>query len=193
MADKFDRPLLILDLDETLVFGAENALDRPCDFRVGPYFVYKRPGLDGFLTQVRQWFELAIWSSASLGYVYKVARAISNSQIEWRFVYTRVECVQKFWPETWSTKHLKDLKKVKRLGFPLEQVLIVDDTPHKVARNYGNAIYVSAYEGETDDDELVWLGQYLESIKDHDNFRTLEKRGWRSRILQTFGDEELPA
>ena len=43
--------LLILDLDETLVFAAERPLTREADFRVGPYHVYGRPGLAVFLDQ----------------------------------------------------------------------------------------------------------------------------------------------
>lgn len=43
--------LLVLDLDETLIFGTERELERPCDFSVGPYFVYLlaegETGMDG--------------------------------------------------------------------------------------------------------------------------------------------------
>jgi RNA polymerase II subunit A small phosphatase-like protein len=60
-------------------------------------------------------------------------------------------------------------------------VLIVDDTPRKCIHNYGNAIYVREYEGQVDDDELLHLGRYLSTLKDADNVRTLEKRGWRTR------------
>ena len=43
--------LLILDLDETLIFATERPLTREADFRVGPYHVYGRPGLADFLDQ----------------------------------------------------------------------------------------------------------------------------------------------
>ncbi len=46
------KPLLILDLDETLIFGSEDRLHREADFRVGPFFLYKRPFLDQFLKSV---------------------------------------------------------------------------------------------------------------------------------------------
>jgi RNA polymerase II subunit A small phosphatase-like protein len=55
------RPLLILDLDETLIFGSEDELDRSCDFRVGPFFIYQRPSLHEFLTAVKQHHDLAIY------------------------------------------------------------------------------------------------------------------------------------
>ncbi|MEM7315243.1 MAG: NIF family HAD-type phosphatase, partial [Planctomycetota bacterium] len=42
------RPLLILDLDETLIHGSEVRLHRVEDFVVGPFHVYKRPHLGKF-------------------------------------------------------------------------------------------------------------------------------------------------
>src|SRR5262245_9389016 len=55
--------LVILDLDETLVYGAERPLDRIHDFQVGPYLVDKRPFLTEFLFTVFEWFEVAVWST----------------------------------------------------------------------------------------------------------------------------------
>lgn len=82
-------------------------------------------------------------------------------------------------PERLETIYIKDLKKVKRLGYVAEQIIVVDDSPCKTSRNFGNAIYVKSYEGAVD--ELAMLQAYLESIRDIENYRTLEKRGWRSR------------
>ncbi|MEZ4339254.1 MAG: NIF family HAD-type phosphatase [Sandaracinaceae bacterium] len=46
---RFDK-LLVLDLDETLVFATERPLsDREAHFRRFGYHVYRRPGLDAFL------------------------------------------------------------------------------------------------------------------------------------------------
>ena len=33
------RPLLILDLDETLIYGVEKPMEHTPDFRVGPYLL----------------------------------------------------------------------------------------------------------------------------------------------------------
>ncbi len=67
-------------------------------------------------------------------------------------------------PETFETNFIKDLRKVKRLGFDLNRILIVDDTPSKVCRNFGNAIYVVPYEGSDDDKELYVLDRFLHSL-----------------------------
>ena len=176
------RPLLILDLDETLIFGSERELDRPCDFRVGPFFVYERPYLGSFLDSTNEHFDLAIWSSATDGYVAGIASHLTKQQgVEWIFVWSRHKCVQRMDMEWLDTIYIKDLKKLKRLGYPKERILIVDDTRRKVSRNYGNAIYPSPFEGDINDDELKRLEKYLIRINGEPNYRKLEKRGWRNQ------------
>ena len=171
--------LLILDVDETLIYGSERELDRPADFRVGPFHIYRRPHLDSFLAAVAEWYTLAIWSSATIDYVSGIAAAIRPQNAEFEFVWGRERCVQRMDPERFATVFIKDLRKVKRLGFDMRRILFVDDTPSKMQRNYGNAIYVSPFEGEPDD-ELEKLTRYLGSIRTSDNYRRMEKRGWRT-------------
>lgn len=181
-------PLLILDLDECLIHAHESPLDRPGDFRVGPFHVYERPQVRPFLHAASAWFRLAIWSSATIDYVEAIVDQISPPDVQLEFVWGRDRCTPRFDPELAEHGYLKDLKKVKRLGFNLKRTLFVDDTPAKLTRHYGNAIYVKPFEGAADDDELSCLTRYLESIRFTENFRSLEKRGWRYR-LQTPRDE----
>jgi RNA polymerase II subunit A small phosphatase-like protein len=61
-------------------------------------------------------------------------------------------------------------------------VLIVDDTPEKCVRNYGNAIHPRPFEGAEDDDELDRLARYLVLLKDEPDMRTIEKRRWREAM-----------
>jgi RNA polymerase II subunit A small phosphatase-like protein len=177
-------PLLILDLDETLIYGAEREGARPCAFRVGPFHVYKRPYLDEFLSSVGTHYRLAIWSSATEGYVAEITQHILPAGLEWAFVWSRDRCTAKRNLETFGTEYIKDLKKVKRAGFDLARILVVDDTRHKVARNYGNAVYIAPFEGDPADEELPLLLKYLESLVGCQNFRAVEKRGWRSKVAK---------
>ena len=179
MTNNERQPLLILDVDETLIYGAECELDRPADIRVGPFHVYRRPHLDTFLKAVSDWYPLAIWSSATIDYVSEIAAAIRPPNVNWEFVWGRERCIQRMDHERFETIYIKDLRKVKRLGFDMRRILFIDDTPSKMSRNYGNAIYVSPFEGAADD-ELAGLQRYLGSIRTADNYRNMEKRGWRS-------------
>ena len=148
---------------------------------VGPFHVYERPNLKSFLDSVSVEFDLAIWSSASSDYVAAIASKLGKLVPEWQFVWSRMRCVERLHPEQMTTLFIKDLRKVKRRGYDLNRVLIVDDTRHKVSRNYGNAIYIPPFEGAEDDDELPQLASYLNSLHTEPNFRRIEKRGWRTK------------
>lgn len=192
-----EKVLLILDLDETLIHATAEKISTDFDFQVYQYFVYKRPGLTEFLAQCATHFTLAIWSSASDDYVQEVVRQIFPTDLTPAFVWGRSRCTRFMIPEMdeegfysldYSRKYefAKRLKKAARRGYDLKRTLIVDDTPEKISHNYGNAIYIKPYLGETTDNlgettdnELPALAEYLLSLKDAENVRTLEKRYWR--------------
>jgi len=177
------RILLILDLDETLIYAAERAEHGDSDFRIGPFYVYCRPHVTEFLEDVSAVFDLAFWSSGSSDYVEAIVEQLLPAGIRPALVWSRTRCIQRIDTETREYYYVKDLKKIKRLGYDLDRVVIVEDTPQKVERNYGNAVYVSSYFGDNQEDrELLQLARYLRSICDVPNVRCLEKRGWRSKV-----------
>lgn len=180
MADPPPKPLLILDLDETLIHASDRPLERAAEVRVGPYYVYRRPHLTEFIAQAVQYYRTAIWSSASGDYVAAIVARALPPAFEPAFVWSRERCTPQYDPELQETFFAKDLRKLKRLGVDLEQTLIVDDEPRKLARHYGNAIYVRPFVGAADDAELPRLGRYLASIAAKPRFRSFEKRNWRS-------------
>ncbi|HEY9786039.1 MAG TPA: HAD family hydrolase [Candidatus Obscuribacterales bacterium] len=171
--------LLILDLDETLVHTKEHSLGRKADFRLGELHIYKRPYVDQFVTDMSGLFQLAVWSAGSADYVDFTVAQLLPKALTPVFVWSRRRCTYRFNHETGEECNLKALKKVKRKGYKLSRVLIVEDTPANVARNYGNAIYVKPFEGDQADDELLHLCRYLRSIADCPDFLRLEKRNWR--------------
>lgn len=187
-APNVDRPLLILDLDETLIHARKEELDRAADFEIFGYHVYRRPHLADFLRSVRADFDLAVWSSASDDYVAAVVGHIFGADCPLCFVWGRSRATlmrvirdeYSYAYDPWDhRRYLKPLKKVKRLGWRLERMLIVDDTPAKCVRNYGNAIYPLPFEGDEADAELLPLAAYLSTLKDEPDMRRIEKRRWR--------------
>ncbi|QDT96480.1 HAD family hydrolase [Gimesia aquarii] len=177
-----DQILLILDVDETLLYAAERCLHRDSDYRVGPYFVYLRPFLIEFLEQTHEHFQIAVWSSSSCDYVEAIVSTIFPNEIQPEFVWSRTRCVPRLDPERHIHYFVKDLKKVKRRGYDLDKVLIVEDTPQKVERNYGNAIYVAPFYGDDTDQELKFLSEYLLRIRSLPDLRRIEKRNWKNRF-----------
>lgn len=183
-----NRNLLILDLDETLIHATSRRLDAAPDFAAGPYFVYKRPGLDAFIEAVAQHYELALWSSATADYIAEITRGIIPNNVTLQFIWSHTRCIARYDPQSYNRYWLKDLKKVKRAGYDLKKILIVDDEPIKLQRNYGNAVYVTSFEGNLNDTELDLLAVYLLSLASVDNVRTIEKRNWRSAARLLVGE-----
>ncbi|WP_299122920.1 HAD family hydrolase [uncultured Winogradskyella sp.] len=190
---KESKILLVLDIDETLVHATPERLSRKADFKVFDYFVYLRPYLNDFLTDIKDDFLVSVWSSASDDYVEEVVKKIFPKDFDLKFVWGRSRCTPKRFlhiddydnSESRYLDHfnyIKPLKKVKKRGYNMDKILIVDDTPHKSSDNYGNAIYPKEYLGDTDDDELKELSKYLKTLKNIGNVRKIEKRGWRNKI-----------
>lgn len=186
--------LVILDIDETLVYATKDCLKIVHDFKIADYFVYRRPYLNEFVDFVDDNFPFAIWSSASDDYVMEMTRQLDLDQ-KTVFRWARSKATFKR-PSTFDSEgnlnldsidhqfFVKRLKKVKKLGYELEKILIIDDTPHKSQENYGNAIYISEFKGDQDDSELLKLMEYLQTLKTVDNVREIEKRDWREKIIK---------
>lgn len=72
----YRKKLLILDIDETLIYGTEASLPREADFLVEQYHIYKRPFLNVFLKKCLDWFEVGVWTSSTPSYATAIVSAI---------------------------------------------------------------------------------------------------------------------
>ena len=176
------RKLLVLDLDETLIYATEAELARPSDHRVGHYFIYRRPHLREFLAHVAKRFEVAVWTASTRPYADAICEQIF--EYEPSFIWAKDRCTHRRNVESDTWEHHKSLGKIKRRGYDLAGVIAVDDTPEKYARSYGNLVRVSPFWGDLTDEELPYLASYLDTLAQVANVRAVEKRGWRSRVDQ---------
>ena len=172
------KKLVIFDLDETLVFATTQPLARVPAFEVGPYAVYIRPFAAELIAFCAQHFHIAVWTSSTENYAAEVVRHLFADDARLEFVYARRKCVQRFDPESQDYFYIKDLRKVRPRGFVLEDVIILDDTPQKLIRNYGNLVRVSEWLGDPADRELAYIQALLLELKTVPNIRKVEKRGW---------------
>jgi TFIIF-interacting CTD phosphatase-like protein len=180
--------LLILDLDETLVHATETPLAAEPDFVVFDYSVYQRPHLDTFIATCLEWFDVAVWTSSGTEYAAAVVAAIFPDPQLLKFVWASDRCsiacnynhdlIDGYIPQYYSRK---PLKKVKRLGYKLESIIAIDDTPRKWENSYGNLVRIQPFIGDESDTELLDLLKYLDRLRHKDNIRQIEKRGWRER------------
>jgi len=179
-----ERPLLILDLDETLVWATREASEAPFDFRVFGYYVTKRPHLQTFLENVFLWFDVAVWTSSGEHYASAVVAELFGDPSKLLFVWSSSRCTERIDRDSGEQYNLKDLKKVKRMGFTLTRSLMIDDSPEKLRRQYGNHLRLLPFEGDPDDRELLDVLPFLDWIRTQDDFRRIEKRNWRKRGAQ---------
>ena len=98
-----------------------------------------------FFAQVRSAYQLAVWTSAMASHAAPIARSIFPPDLPQAFVWSRERCTWRRNPETQEEYWLKNLRKVKRLGYDLDRVLMVDDEAHKLEWNYGNHIGSDAF------------------------------------------------
>ena len=173
------KKLIILDIDETLVYASGTKIGRTPDFMTPLYHVYKRPYLHEFLDYCFAHFDVAIWTTAGSDFAEMIYREIISQHGELVFLWSYAKCTVRFNPELQDTTLIKNLKKVKKLGYPLEHVIMVDDTPAKLQLNYGNQVCVSEFLGDKSDDEFKHLIPFLDYLSKADNIRRIEKRNWR--------------
>jgi RNA polymerase II subunit A small phosphatase-like protein len=179
------RPLLVLDLDETLLHASDVPLIHACDARVADYYVSARPGLRRFLETMAATYTLGVWTSSSAAYADAIVRTFMEG-VALRFVWSARRCTYPQDPYRGMASPLKNLSKLKRLGFRLERIVMLDDSPEKLRRHYGNLVPVRPYLGDAVDDELEVVTPFLLRLATVDNVRAVEKRRWRESAAHPF-------
>ena len=144
----FDRNLLILDLDETLIHSTETELEYSAEFKVDRYYVYTRPHLQQFLQFCFENFQVAVWTASSGDYAQPIIDRIFPHPQHLAFLWSNDRCTLKFNWQTGEYQFVKGLKKVKKRGCPLANILFVDDRPENLVRQYSNLIQVRPLLGD---------------------------------------------
>ncbi len=177
--ERVNKKLLIFDLDETLIHGTEQPLERVADFQVAQFSIYWRPFVRELMRFCREHFQVAIWTTASNDYAEAILKEICGSDYPFEFIWCRDRCTPKGEGFDGEFRWIKNLKKVKKRGWSLDHVLVVEDKPENLSRHYGNVIRIEPFEGDPDDIELKRLMSFLLDLKSIENVRTVEKRGWK--------------
>lgn len=193
------KRLLVLDLDETLFHAMDSrevasavacghmVHEHDYDFDViDAYVAIERPFVHRFLHWAFENFAVGIWTSASQDYADIVVEKLIKDGKHGvpLFVFARDRCVMQrdynsmYNYGTYQFNYIKDLKKVKKFGFKLEDIIVVDDTPSKLQRNYGNLVTIKPFFGDRHDTEMLKLVEYLTILNRAPNIRKVEKRGW---------------
>lgn len=184
---KEKKKIAIFDLDETLIHATKDRLDFQEDFQFEDFYVYKRPFVSEFLLACSKLCSIAIWSSADDEYVESICSQLVDDSIDFEFVWGRSECWVKIVKvqdqDTGLTRkehqNIKPLEKVRRKGFQMSNLLIIDDSHFKVKDNPGNYFIIEPFEGNQEDQELSYLLSHLKCMIGEGHFKSVQKDNWR--------------
>ncbi|WNJ19507.1 HAD family hydrolase [Pontibacter sp. G13] len=178
--------LIVLDLDETLIHATRKGVEFEImpEFEVYEYKIYVRPFLLEFVTELSKEFEIGIWSSAHEAYIEAVLEKIIPEEIKLEFIWGSEKCTVRRDLELDRYVKTKRLKKLKKLGYSMNEIIMIDDSAEKLKQNYGNSIIIRPFMGNPLDKELSYLWKYLLSLKGKENVRVVEKDNWRNEIIK---------
>jgi len=155
-------PLLILDLDETLVHSIRkddpmldmvpfNWIGHPDVMETEHHWVKKRPWLDEFLDFAKGAYRIAVWTVATEDYAMSILDRIMDS-VTLEFVKTRKDCMFR------GSGYVKPVSSLE--GYDFDDIYIVDDKPdvidgvHPININMANLIVIKPFFGSDKDQEL---------------------------------------
>lgn len=157
---RFDegKPLLALDLDETLIhsellcpnsFSDNNNFDYILpNINTG---VYARPHLNSFLFGLKNYFNIILFTAGTAEYADAILAAM-NLKNSFDLVLTREFCVN-----INGRLYIKDLS----IFGSHQEILIVDNSIYSFAKHLKNGILIDSFFNDKTDTELVDLLEYL--------------------------------
>ena len=166
------KPVLVLDLDETLVNSRE-CLWKRADFEIcnGKFKVQMRPHCREFLRELKPFYQLVIFTAGSPAYM----EAIKDHLDPDGDLFTAAFASDHL---TWLPlgSYVKDLRIVEEeLKVPSYSVAILDNTPNAYAWHQHSGCPILDFMCESDDNELV---AYKKFFLEHANKPNL------SRVVQ---------
>jgi TFIIF-interacting CTD phosphatase-like protein len=151
------RKLLVLDLDETLMFASMFRLPTRPEFRLGLAQAVRRPGLNVFLERCFSLFRVAIWTSATTEYAAEALVQLLPANADLAFVWTRQQCYRETDPVRGDNYWIKDARFLAARGYAMDSLLVLDDEPRSWASYRDRVLPVPKFRGEPKDTALSSL------------------------------------
>ena len=160
--DKY-KYTLILDLDETLIFlnNKSSIINKEKPFN-NPFFssvLILRPGLIDFLKNMKQIYELIIFTSGTLEYVIPIIQIIEKKEKFFEYIlYRKHISILK------NGEYYKDLNLLNR---NVKNTIIVDNISNNFIMHKSNGICIKPFYGDiiNDRNTLKLLGNILQKIR----------------------------
>ncbi|KAF5100969.1 hypothetical protein D0Z03_000703 [Geotrichum reessii] len=155
------RKLLVLDLDETLIHSsfkyvrkADFVIPVQIDSQYHNIYVIKRPGVDEFMRRVGELYEIVVFTAS----VSKYADPLLDQLDIHNVVHHRL------FRESCYNHNGNFVKHLGVLGRPMEDVIIIDNTPTSYIFHPQHAVPVSSWFSDAHDNELLDMIPILEDL-----------------------------
>jgi CTD small phosphatase-like protein 2 len=184
---KSDPPItLVLDLDETLVHCTVDVIPDadvcfPVFFGGIQYNVHVRlrPHLSGFLQRVSRHFEVIVFTASQKVYANELLNRIDPQGQYIRHRLYRESCLAV------EGNYLKDLNVLTGCTRSLEQMALVDNSPHAFGYQIDNGIPIESWFDDRNDTELLKLEAFLMTLVGCDDVRPLIREKFQTfRLIQ---------
>lgn len=155
------RKCLVLDLDETLVHSsfryihqADFVIPVEIESQFHNVYVIKRPGVDEFMRRVGELFEVVVFTAS----VSKYGDPLLDQLDIHNVVHHRL------FRESCYNHQGNYIKNLSQLGRPLEDVIIIDNSPASYIFHPQHAVPVSSWFSDAHDNELLDMIPFLEDL-----------------------------
>ena len=181
-----NKKLLILDLDETLIYSdIENTLKDKIDKydtilffdneeeKNIPIPLITRPGLYDFLDYASQEFDLIIFTASDQNYANTIINYIEKDKKYFKMRLYRNDCI--FIEPGLYIKDLRIFSGYKNL----EDIIILDNSLFSFANQLNNGILITSFFNDKNDTFLLNIKDYLDYIKDERDIRKINKESFK--------------
>ncbi|GAA6028979.1 hypothetical protein JCM8097_001535 [Rhodosporidiobolus ruineniae] len=164
------RKCLVLDLDETLVHSsfkmvhqADYVVPVEIENQFHNVYVIKRPGVDGFLKAMGEIYEVVVFTASLSKYADPVLDQLDVHRVVKHRLF-RESCYNN------KGNYVKDLS---QLGRPMEECIIIDNSPASYVFHPNNAVPISSWFNDPHDTELTDLVPFLTDLGTVDDVRAV--------------------
>lgn len=187
------KKLLVLDLDECLLFANEKPFEG-WQLMAKDLYLAIRPGVEAMLDAVAPYYDFIVWSNTSPSYVHAKIEAFWPQHHTIVDVYSSLDCRKKV-EEGYAIPFYKDLKKIVRHHpqYTLDKIVALDDKPVVFKDYYGNFLLAHPFHGDQNDRHLERVARFLIHIASEPNVRRVEKRWFKLDQSKWGLDSECPA
>jgi len=175
LPEEVHKKTLVLDLDETLVHSSFKPVPNP-DFvipveiedQIHRVYVLKRPGVDHFLKQMGNLYEIVVFTASLSKYADPVLDLLDRYKVVKHRLF-REACTNH------QGNYVKDLS---RLGRKLQNSIIIDNSESSYLFHRQNAIPIETWFDDENDTELLDLIPLLEHITTVDDVRPILQKSY---------------